>query len=575
MNKAAKFFPFVLILIVYVFALFIDVMDVDSSQYAAMAKEMIDRDSYLHITDQGRNYLDKPPLLFWLSAASYHIFGVSTAAFKLPSMLFALLAMVSVYGLAKLYYSEREAYWAALLLCSTQAFFLMVNDVRTDLMLTGSVIFAVWQLAAYIEHRKVLNFVLGFVGIGLAMLAKGPIGIVLPIAAFGIHLVLQRDWKTIFNWRWLLGLPIVALVLLPMCIGLYNQYDANPAVEVNGHIGESGLKFYFWTQSFGRITGENVWDNNAGPFFLTESTLWAFMPWTIWLFAAWINGWYKVIRSKFKIEKGQEAITLGGFTFALLALSKSSYQLPHYIFVAYPFAAIFAARWVVCVLQEGFPWAKHLIKGTQLLIAALVWALIGVLFYVFKPENILIPVLMAVGLIMVLYYIGKNYQKTTSVLQVAFISICLLNITMNLHFYPQLMRYQAFSMGGKYIAEKAPAENITQKNFLIFPIGSAHSLDFYTGWNVTSVWSEQYFSRYKNGETVWLYTTDEGLERLKVLPYEITEELHLPYYKTTELRPVFLNPATRDSVVKSHYIVKLNIQKQETIDFSIYVPQVD
>lgn len=575
MDRIAKFLPFIGLLIIYITALFIDVMDVDSSQYAAMAMEMIQNNSFLEITDQGRNYLDKPPLLFWLSAFSYKIFGMSNAAFKLPSMLFALLGVLSAYKLAKLYYNEKVAYWAALMLGSTQAFFLMVNDVRTDLMLTGAVIFAAWHVAAYIEQKRWINLILGFVGIGLAMLAKGPIGLVLPAAAFGIHLLLQRNWKAIFKWQWLVGLVVTGIVLLPMMIGLYTQYDSNPAVEVNGQVGVSGLKFYFWTQSFGRITGENVWDNNAGPFFLTESTLWAFLPWTLLLFAAWVSGWFKIIKNKFKIEQGQEAITIGAFTFALLALSQSSYQLPHYIFVGYPFAAIFTARWVVGILEGDLPWAKNAIKITQIVISVLIWAAAGALFYVFAPKNILLPVLLVIGIIMMLYFLAKNYKKATSALQVAFISICLFNLVMNLHFYKQLLPYQSFNAAGRYIANKADSENINKENFIVFPFGSSHSLDFYTGWIVRSIWSEQYFSHFKNGDEVWVYTNNEGKERLEKLPYAVTQELYIPHYKPAELRVEFLNPETRESVIRDRYVLKVKVQHQDSVNFSKYIPQLE
>lgn len=576
MNRFVKFLPFVGLLVLYIAALFIDVMDVDSSQYAAMAMEMVEKGNFLEITDQGRNYLDKPPLLFWLSALSYTVFGISNVAFKLPSMLFALLGILSVYRFSKLFYSEKVAYWAALMLGSTQAYFLMINDVRTDLMLTGAVVFAVWQLAAYIEHKKVVNFILGFVGIGLAMLAKGPIGMVLPVAAFGIHILLLRDWKTIFKWQWIVGLLIVGVVLLPMCIGLYIQYDSNPNVEVNGEVGVSGLKFYFWTQSFGRITGENVWSNNPGAFFLTESTLWAFLPWTVLLFSAWIAGWFRIIKSKFRIEKGQEAITLGAFTFALLALSKSSYQLPHYIFVAYPFAAVFTARWAVCVLEDGYSWAKNLVKGVQVFITVLIWAAtLAVLFYVFSPKNMVLPIVVVIGIIAMLSYLIKNIRKTTAVLQAAFISICLFNLVMNTHFYPRLLQYQAFDVGGRFMAKKAKEENITRDRFIVFPFGSAHSLDFYTGWLVRSIWSEEYFSHFKNGDEVWVYTNKKGRARLEELPYKITEELYMPYYKPAELRIEFINPATRDSTLRHHYILKLKVQNQDSIDFSKFIPQLE
>lgn len=575
MNKVVRLLPFLLITVVYFFAMFIDVMDVDSSQYASMAKEMNDRNSYLEITDQGRNYLDKPPLLFWLSALSYKIFGTNNFAFKLPSLLFALLAIFATYRLAKLYYQEQVAYWAAIILGSTQAFFLMVNDVRTDLMLTGAVIFAVWQIAAYIKNKRVINFILGFTGIGLAMLAKGPIGLVLPAAALGIHLILQRDWKNIFRWQWLAGLIIIGIVLLPMCIGLYNQYDANPDVVVNGQKGVSGLRFYFWTQSFGRITGENVWDNNPGAFFLTESTLWAFAPWTILLIITFFTGWWRVIKQRFKLEKGQEAITIGGFTFALLALSKSSYQLPHYIFVAYPFAAIFTARWALAFLKEANA-GVHILKGLQLLIVALIWGAGGaLLFYVFAPINMVLPFIILLLFIAVIYYMAKNYANTTSVLQASFISVCAFNLIMNLHFYPNLLQYQAYSVGGKYMAEKIKEHNITQRTFIIFPIGSAHSLDFYTGFNVKNKWTEEYFSHFKNGDTIWVYTNDEGRERLNVLPYDIAEELYLPFFKPTELTIDFLNPKTRQQTIKNHYILRVIIKNQEKADFSPYKPQYD
>lgn len=573
MKKLARYIPFVLLLIVYIVSLFIDVMDVDSSQYAAMAMEMVQNNSYLEITDQGRNYLDKPPLLFWLSALSYNLFGMSNATFKLPSMLFALLAIFSTYKFAKLYYDEKIAYWAALIIGSTQAFFLMVNDVRTDLMLTGAVIFAIWHLAAYIQNKKWYHWLLGFIGIGVAMLAKGPIGLVLPVAAFGIDILLKRDWKTIFKWQWLAGLVVVGLVLLPMCIGLYNQYDSNSSVQVNGKIGESGLRFYFWTQSFGRITGENVWDNNAGPFFLTENTMWAFLPWTFLLVAAWVSGWFKIIRSKFRIEKGQEAITLGGFTFALLALSKSSYQLPHYIFVAYPFAAIFAARWAIGLLQEGPNRAKNWVKGIQLFVCVIIWIAAGAMYYVFELTNILIPAIVVVGLIMVAYYLAKNYQKATALLQASFISICFFNLVMNTHFYPSLLQYQAYSVGGKYMNAKAKQEAISWDRFFIFPEGSAHSLDFYTGWLVRSIYTEQYFGRYVNGDVLWVYTNDEGKERILKLPYEVTEELEMPYYKPTELKIEFLNPKTREKTLRTHYLLKVKIKNQEMIDFSEFAVQ--
>ena len=52
-------------------------MDVDASQYASMAREMFESGNFLEIKDKHENYLDKPPLIFWLSCLSFKIFGIS------------------------------------------------------------------------------------------------------------------------------------------------------------------------------------------------------------------------------------------------------------------------------------------------------------------------------------------------------------------------------------------------------------------------------------------------------------------------------------------------------------------
>ena len=92
------------ILIVYFFNLFIDVMEVDAAQYAEISMEMSFTKSFLHIFQQGQDYLDKPPLLFWLSSVSMIVLGISNFAYKLPSVLIALLGIYSTYLFARMPY---------------------------------------------------------------------------------------------------------------------------------------------------------------------------------------------------------------------------------------------------------------------------------------------------------------------------------------------------------------------------------------------------------------------------------------------------------------------------------------
>lgn len=568
-----KYLPFALISVVCILGLFVDVMDVDASQYASIAKEMIDRGSFLELTDQGRNYLDKPPLLFWLSALSFLVFGFNNFAFKLPSFLVGLLGIYSTYRLAKLYYNERIAYAAALIYGSCQAFFLMCTDVRTDLLLTSFTVTAIYHLAAYQQKGAWKQLVLGFTAIGLAMLSKGPIGLVVPAVAIGADLVWKRAWKKIFDWKYIPGLLITGLVLVPMCIGLYLQYDSNPQVEVNGLKGVSGLKFFFWTQSFGRITGENVWKNDAGPFFLTESTLWAFLPYTLYLFGGLFYAIFVLFRNKLRSNPGEEVITLVAFLFCLLALSKSSYQLPHYIFIAYPFGAILAARF----LFEGMERNRLVCLGLfilQIVVVVLLGVVSMLILTVVFPDRYYICAIFTficyAALLWVFFRNRGSISVPKNLLFVSFLGILFFNIIMNGYFYPHLLKFQDTGDVGRFMKERIREEKLEKDQFVSFPEYVPHSLDFYTGRNVPNYWTEYNFKPYRNGDVIYVYANEESYERLRKLGYEIEKVLITDDYKVTELTPEFLNHKTRPQRLRHHYILKVTVKNQELVDFSLY-----
>lgn len=108
----------------------VPLMDIDASQYASISREMLANKSYLKLYDLGIDYLDKPPMLFWLSVISMKLFGVHDWAYRLPSLLFAILSVYSTYQLAKVFYRKEIAQLSALVLASSQAMFLITHDVR-------------------------------------------------------------------------------------------------------------------------------------------------------------------------------------------------------------------------------------------------------------------------------------------------------------------------------------------------------------------------------------------------------------------------------------------------------------
>ena len=159
---------FVLLAILHLSAFRVDMMDIDATQYAEMSREMAESGSYLQLYDRGIDYLDKPPMLFWVSSLSMKVFGYNNFGYKLPSVLFALLAIYAVYRLTRLLYNDNTACMAALILGACQGMYLMTNDVRTDTILMSCVITALWMIKEAEIQRK-WYWVLG----GTAAIAAG------------------------------------------------------------------------------------------------------------------------------------------------------------------------------------------------------------------------------------------------------------------------------------------------------------------------------------------------------------------------------------------------------------------
>ena len=540
-NNYTKYLPFLLLVPIYIIGMFMDVLDIDEAQYASMARQMLESGHWLQIIDRTDNYLDKPPLLFWLAAISYKLLGVSSFAYRAPSFLATIVGVYSTFRFARLYYSYEKAYLAALLLASTEAYFLFNHDVRTDTLLTNCVIVSLWQLAAFIEQKRIYHLVLGFLFIGLSMLSKGMLGLVIPIMAFSVHFILKRDWKQFIRWEWLLGLLIIGVVLTPMSIGLYQQF------------GLKGLRFFYWTQSFGRITGESSWDNHPDTFFLYHTFLWAFLPWSLFCIVALFYQVRDFIRQKIKITNEQEAITLGGFILPFIALSTSHYQLNHYIYVVFPVAAIITANYIVNKIRlfdygQKSPWLY--IQG--FIIIAL-WVL-GILLItkIFPLHNLLIWlvfVLISVGSLYLLFF-SKNLNN--KIINSSVLAIAGINYIINIHIYPYLLKnYQSEMLAAQYVQQQ---ELIDKNNFYWYN-EFMPSMDFYSKRIVMGV-DKNTFENFASGN-YFIYTNQKG--KNDIMNWQGKTEVLKEYnhFHVSTLSPEFINPNTRLSQTEKRYLIKI------------------
>jgi 4-amino-4-deoxy-L-arabinose transferase-like glycosyltransferase len=531
-----------LILLGYTFNLFIDIMEIDAAQYAALSREMAESGNYLQVHFRGTDYLDKPPLLFWISSVGISLFGNTSMGYKIFPVLLLVLGLYATFRFTRLWYDHRTAVIAVLLLGSTQAFSLMSNDVRTDGLLTTFTIMSVWLLSDYVKHKNSVSLLFGGLCIGGAMLAKGPLGLFIPAAAIGGHLLFSGQWKKIFDPHWLLLIPVIALVLAPMCYGLYMQFDMHPEKDVYGMKGPSGLRFYFWTQSFGRITGESQWNNNAPWYFLLQTMLWDLQPWVlVFIPAIWFRVKEFFSRNKQELP-GKEWITLCGFIIPFVALSFSAYKLPHYIFPLFPFAAVIMASWMVSFAEKIPQWLEYLQLGLMHLLAV---AAVLMMAWVFPVTNIWLPLLWLLLYAGIWWWRSHAQDAVDRWILPSLMGVFAFQWILSLHFYPQLLKYQAGSQAGKWIETENPERVYWHDEY-------DYSLDYYSDRVIPNAYGPPVDTLPPG---TWIYVTENALPTMP--PNRVIRVFD--QFPATRVSLKFLNPATRKEKLQKMYLIELII----------------
>ena len=515
--------------------LFVDIMEIDAAQYASISQEMLQSGEYLQVHHRHADYLDKPPLLFWLTSLSFNIFGASNFSFRLPSFLFLIIGLISTYKLSSLLYNQRTGLLAVLVLYSSQAYFLFSHDVRTDTILANVVIFAIWQLWIFIQERKLASLVLGGIAVGLAMMEKGPIGVMVPVLALGSQILYTRQLKVLWRWEWLLGLVVIMLTISPMVYGLYQQF------------GVHGLEFYFWTQSFGRITGQSSWEDSSTVFYFVHTFLWAFLPWMFIAYFGVGKQLIELVKNKFNGKSPTEIITLSGFVLTFIAMSLSRYKLPHYIFVVFPLVAIITANTIYQIVDTGK--FRKLFIGLQWLIWAALWTAVGLLTFGTFPEVSWLIILIAiVFLISSFYYLAISNKLIDKLVYSALLLMIGVNFVLNMHFYPTLLTYQAGSVAGKYLAEMDEKPNVYAFGVL------SHGLDYYSGEVAPAIELDVL----KDHVGDWVYTSEAGKQVLDKQAINYTLIKSFKSYRVTGLTMTFLLPSTRAEALAETYLLEIN-----------------
>jgi|694.fasta_scaffold14444_9 4-amino-4-deoxy-L-arabinose transferase-like glycosyltransferase len=165
----------------------IGLIDPDEPFYAVTAREMVESNDWLTPKIFGEPQFEKPIFYYWCVAASFKVFRISEWAGRVPSALPATLLVFLTYWFVTRVFNRRAGLLAGIVLGSGLEYAIMSRLMLTDISLAlfiGGALFFYW-LAVDDEKNRARWLILHFVFGGLAMLTKGPLGLIVSLLAAG------------------------------------------------------------------------------------------------------------------------------------------------------------------------------------------------------------------------------------------------------------------------------------------------------------------------------------------------------------------------------------------------------
>ena len=334
--------------------------DRDEGSNASAAREMLETGDWISPTLNYEPRYAKPALSYWIIAGTYALFGVNDVTARLPSAAFGLALLVLHYLFLHRLLGPTLAFCGSFILLLNVEFVGIHRLVLTDpelVFFTTLATYGFWL--GFCDTERDRRFLwLFYIGMALGTLAKGPLGILVPLLGVVPYLTLTRQWKLYFaEGRPLLGWTLCVLIAAPWYLAMLASHGADYAAAAQANTA-------------GRFA--NPMEGHGGTLlFYVPILLFGFFPWSGLLPAAlWqpLRDW-KSFRAGKADSRGEEGLLLfcalwvcGLFLFFTI----SATRLPHYLLPLYP-----AASLLVAVLWSRFlrnAWPSGLTVSTRIVL---------------------------------------------------------------------------------------------------------------------------------------------------------------------------------------------------------------
>lgn len=323
----------------------------DEAKNAQCAREMWYNGNPIVPTFNGQLRTDKPPLHYWFMGMAYQVVGAHAASARFFSGIMGLFTLLIGFMMVKKYAGESIALYSLLTLVLSPHFLFEFRLSVPDPYLIAFTTAGLWSGFVYLHEQKRIGlFGAGFF-LGLAILAKGPVALVLPALVFILFMLFTKKWHAFKD-------PFVLLaILLAISIAFPWYWTVHQKTE------GAFTRGFFIEHNLNRFSSEK--EGHGAPFFVTALVvLLGLLPFSLFILHAIPrkNGFWKHPIFLFS------AIVTGVY---VVFFSISNTKLPNYAMPCYPFAAVmagFAIQKIVAAKQRIPPY----IQWTWLVLAFLI-----------------------------------------------------------------------------------------------------------------------------------------------------------------------------------------------------------
>lgn len=350
--------------------------DEDEAFFATAAAEMHRHDEWIVPTFNEELFAHKPPFMYWMMRLGFLMFGVNELGARFFSAVFGIATALVTYHLGRRLFDDRSGLWAALALATCLMWSVVSRastaDAYLGFFIASSLLVYVWMVfrprgefsASDVQTAPSLSAALDrwiparwsilaaiYSLMALAVLVKGPIGVLLPGATIGLFVlcqvpcapgrsdgVLKRGWlrlramiaafpATFWRMRPFTAIAAVLLIAGPWFVAV--------AIKTDGAF----LNEFFGVHNFGRFS--KPMENHRGPvFYYLPVIAIGFFPWSIFAMPTALHA------AQDPGDRARHLFVMCWAGWMIGFFSIASTKLPNYVLPAYPALALMTGSWL-------------------------------------------------------------------------------------------------------------------------------------------------------------------------------------------------------------------------------------